>query len=305
MLRRLRGIAAVAAILAAGSLFPGGHAEALDQGSLYIEEGQSIEKQFPIIAGNNPANAASDPEKCKVSPYCDTIRLKVQPPSDPDLGFFVRIVMSWTTRAEVDTTSAVQGEMTDNDMDMFVYRVPYDSTKTAKQNEVASGATGAQPETAYISDLEVDIVVVNFVGVNTDGYKLKITYVLDTTFTPFELLEDESGPTAQEESFAPTEAPIDLSGAVEAIAAPAAVESPRTLSDVGVDDPFGLSGLAATTKPPDTSVNLLREIDNAAAAKPEPVSTATAMLWLAVVPGALLAGAMLFLARRRSAGFRL
>jgi hypothetical protein len=301
MLRLLRRIGAVAALVAAGTLFPG-NAGALNQGEMYVEEGQSIEKSFPIIAGNNPANAAHDPETCRLSPYCDVIRLNVEPPTDPDLGFFVRIVMSWTTRAEVDTV--VQGEMTDNDMDMFVYQVPYDDTKDSSDNEVATGATGAQPEIAYINALAVDIVIVNFLGANTDGYTLKVTYVVDETFSPFELLEDESGPTTQEESFAPTEAPIDLAGAVEAVAAPPEIVSP-TLSDVAVDDPFGLSGLAASTKPPEAAVNLLREVNNAAATKPDPVSTGTAMLWLAVVPGALLASAFVFLARRRSSGFNL
>lgn len=300
MLRLVRRLGAVAALIAAGTLFPG-NAEALNQGEMYVEEGQSIEKTFPIIAANNPANAAHDPATCRVSPYCDTIRLNVEPPSDPDLGFFVRIVMSWTTRAEVDTV--VQGEMTDNDMDMFVYQVPYDEELDDDENQVASGATGAQPEIAYVGALAVDIVVVNFLGLNTDGYTLKITYVLDTTFTPFELLEEDDGPTVQDESGGLFEAPIDLSGAVDAAVAEPALVSP-TLTEVGVDDPFGLSGLAATTKPPEEAVKLLREVDNAAATKPDPVSTGTAMLWLAVVPGALLGSALLFFTRRRASGFK-
>lgn len=301
MVAQLRALALVAVLVAAGTVFlPGGGAGALDQGEITIREGEVIEKTYPIIAGNNPAGEATDPATCKISPYCDTIRLNIVPPADKDLGYFVRIQMSWTTRAEVDVPG--QGEFTDNDMDMYVYKVPYDTTRNSDFNEEASGATGAQPETAYVSKPTLDIVVVNYLGLNTDGYTLKLTYVVDETFEPFELLEEEAGPTTQDE---PTtfEAPEDLS---DLIAEPAPVaQVPRGLGDVAVDDPFGLSGLAATTKAPEQAVSLLRDTDNAAATKPDPVSAGTALLWLAVVPGALLGSLVLFLTRRRKAGLPL
>lgn len=298
MVARLKAIAAVIALAAGGLLVTSGsNVGALDQGSMTVGPGQSVSKQFPIIAANNPANQAHDPATCRLSPYCDTIRLNIIHPEDPDVGWFVRVQMGWTTRAEADVPT--QGEMTDNDMDMFIYQVPYDDNKPDSENELTHGATGAQPETAYVDKATaVDIVVVNFLGLNTDGYKLTVTFVTEDTFTPFESVEDESFPTPSE-SLAPL---IEEAAAEEPppAEAPPTLASAPSLSRVGVDDPFGLSTGAATAPP---QVSLLREVENTASAPPEPVSTGLAMLWLAVVPGALLGSVALFLIRRRRSAF--
>lgn len=296
VLQTTGSVMALVALIAVGLVFGESTAGAARHGELTIHPGEVLEERYPTIVGNNPANQASNPESCQTAIYCDVIRLNIVQPDDPDQGYFVRIQMSWATRAEQDVPEL--GEMTDNDMDMFLYKVPYDPDGDDQDQQITSGATGAQPETAYVSAEATDIVVVNYLGLNTEGYKLKITYVLDETFTPFELLEDDS--------------PLpDLSSAVEAVVdappppAPepvvAAVASPG-LTTVGVDDPFGLSAVGASRTAP---VDLFRPVEAVAAGPAKPVSAAVALLWLAVVPGALLGSAALFLKRRQKSTFGL
>ena len=297
-LRTAGAVVSMAGLIAVGLVFGENMAGATNQGEITIHPGEVLEKKFPTIPLPNPANQAHDPETCRTSLYCDTIRLNIVQPEDPDQGYFVQVQVSWATRAEQDVPE--QGEMTDNDIDVFFYKVPYDTSngKKDKDNEITSAATGAQPETGYVSAEKVDIVVVNFVGVNTEGYTVKIVYVLDENFTPVELLEDDS-PLLE-----------DLSDAVEAVVAPAPAPAPEPvvvaaspgLTTVGVDDPFGLSSGVTRSS---SGVNLFRPVEAVAARPAKPVSAGVALLWLGAVPGALLGSVALFLAKRRKSAFGL
>ncbi|HEX9969711.1 MAG TPA: hypothetical protein VGB03_06195 [Acidimicrobiales bacterium] len=276
---------------------------ALEQPPLTIRENESFTRQYLTIAGNNPANEAYDPPTCRLAPYCDVIRLTIHPPADPNTGYFVRVQVSWTT--QVETEVPTQGEFTNNDLDLFIFNVPYDPDASEDEQQASRSATGAQPETAYVSPAgDYDIVVVNFVGVNENGYKLTLTYVTETEFTPFELLEDFRPPT--------DEAVIDTSGTPASVPqAPAAVEpepmalasAPPTvfLGSGAFDDPFGLNTPIASVSA--AARNLLAGPQNGPAPPPGPVSTSAILLWLVVVPTAALGAGGWFLARRRSSLF--
>jgi hypothetical protein len=303
------GLALVASMLLPVFSAPAAHAR--DMGTVTLAEGEIKELTYLPVPGNNPANQQRDPATCRgvvagtggqtdpvtnlVSvPYCDTVRLVVSPPKDPDLGYFVQIQMLWETRTEQEVPT--QGEMTDNDMDLFVYKVPYDTAKKDDENMETSGATGAQPETAYTSGPIVDLTIVNFLGVNT-GYKLKFTYVTDEEVHPFESLAEEFRPS--EEFVAPAEEVVVPS----VFSAPAALAGPIDISPglglVGVDDPFGLA--APVSEASGTRALELIKPEAAVAGPPRPVSTGTALLWLALVPGALFGSVAYFLMRRRRA----
>lgn len=297
-IRHLAYAAVAVASVAAGVMLTATPSSGLEQAALTISEGESFSRQYLTVPGNNPANQAYDPQTCKLAPYCDTVRLTIRPPSDPDTGYFVRIQLSWKTRAETDVPT--QGEMTNNDMDMFVFRTPYDPTKGNDEQEVATGATGAQPETAYVSPAgDYDIVIVNFIGVNEEGYKLTLTYVSETVFTPPELLDDfrpQEDVTVDDTSgTAVPSAPVAplVDAPLAAAAAPPAV----FLGGGAFDDPFGLTtpiaGISAAAQ------RLLAGPQDGPPPPPGPVSTLSVVLWLAIVPMAVLGSGGWVLSRRR------
>ena len=296
----LGAVMAVAAVFGPVGTIATPPAAALTKPAVTIGEGESFEVTYTTIGGNNPANQAHRPETCATSVYCDVIRLTIKPPQDPAAGYFVRIQMAWKTRAETDVPGL--GEMTNNDMDMYVYQVPYDTTKDDNENTVASGASGAQPEVAYVAPAgDYDIVVVNFLGVNEEGYKLAFTYVTETDFTPFELLDDGVTPV------------IDTSGEpVPSAAAPALPSlgaSPFIQPQIDLtpltnfDDPFGLGRPIAGVSQAGDIFRRANEERAIAAAKP--VSAATAIFWLVVFPLLLVGLAGAFFLRRRPTSLRL
>ncbi|MBW3668536.1 MAG: hypothetical protein KY443_04910 [Actinobacteria bacterium] len=302
--RRAAHLALAVAFIGVGAVVMAGPSPALQHPALRIGEGESFTRQYPTIPGNNPANQAYDPETCRLAPYCDVIRLTILPPASSDTSYFVRIQLGWKTRAEVDVP--VEGEVTNNDLDMFIFQVPYDKSKRIRQNQVASGATAAQPETAYVSPADdYDIVVVNFVGVNEEGYRLTLTYVAETVFTPFELLEDFR-PTTDEPVTDTSGTPVPSGPAaapsVEQVTGGGSVAPPMLFLGGGpFDDPFGLATPIASISA--AARNVLAGPQAGPAPPPGPVSALSALVWLGLVPMAVVATGGWVLARRRNRVF--
>lgn len=298
-LLRSRRLLAAALIVGSATLVPSPQAGAKDHPVVKLKPGDVITLGYPAIDVPNTTNEASDPETCRTDPlgqqYCDAIRVEVEKPPN-GLGYFIQVQMAWETRVDQKGVPNFE-QLTDNDMDLWAYNIPYDKEKTSTENEHASGgATTKQPEVLYITpDPVVDLVVVNYIGVNT-GYTLKFTYVVDEVFTPFESLD----PTFQPAVVTP---PVAEPVAVAPVAAPAppapqVVDANPSLSMVGVDDPFGLEAPLKDGRP---ALNLIRQPTQAAANTRDapPESTAMVLLWLAVVPGGILGAVAVALYRRR------
>ncbi|HVF75859.1 MAG TPA: hypothetical protein VM938_12485 [Acidimicrobiales bacterium] len=298
----LGGVLAVVTGLVPGVVLAPTPSEAMSHTAVTIGEGESFEVSYPRIVGNNPAGLGHRPDACTASVYCDVVRLTIKPPtSDPTASYFVRIRMSWLTRAQ--TPAPLLGEVTNNDMDMYVYDVPFVPPPTGEDDEyAATGATGAQPEHAYLDRADdYDVVIVNFYGANEEGYRLGFTYVMETDFTPFESLDDGVRPV------------IDTSG--DPVPAPAApslpgigsspfIQPPVDLNPLtNFDDPFGLGRPISSVA---QAGDILRRADEARAiAAAKPVSAATAIFWLVVFPLLLVGLAGAFFMRRRSTALRL
>lgn len=297
-MRTLRRVLLVLAGMVGALFVMSTAAEALEKPAVTVNENDSFERKYDIIAGNNPLGSAHTPEVCKTSVYCDVIPLTITKPANPDFGYFVRIQMLWKTRAETDVPRL--GEMTNNDMDMYVYLTPYDTNKEDQQNQAASGATGAQPEVAYVDPAgDYNIVVVNFLGVNEEGYTLIFTYVTETVFTPFELLDDGRPAPVAENVSGPVVPPLLPSLAPT----PFLPVAPGLAAVANFDDPFGLGRRLGSNL---EAGDIFRRADNAAVlAAAKPVSAAAAMFWLVGFPLLLVGLGGAFFMRRRTTALQL
>lgn len=298
-LLRSRRLLAAALVVGSATLVPAPQVGAKDHGVVKLKPGDAITIGYPAVEVANTTNEASDPETCRTDPvgqqYCDAIRVEVEKPSN-GLGYFIQVQMGWETRVDQKGVP-IFDQVTDNDMDLSAYNIPYDTEKTSTENQHASGgATTKQPEILYITpDPAVDLVVVNYLGVN-NGYTMKFTYVVDEVFKPFESLD----PAFQPAVVTP---PVAEPVAVAPVAAPAPpareiVDANPSLSMVGVDDPFGLEAPLKDGRP---ALNLIRQPTQAAASTRDapPESTVMVLLWLAVVPGGILGAVAVGLYRRR------
>lgn len=307
VIARASGVLAVVTATAAAMLtFVVPPAGALAQQRITLREGEIKEVTYPGIPGNNPANDLHDPATCNVSAYCDTIPITfVRPPDfDDTQDYFVQFKMSWESEKVPDALEP-SGERAVNDMDMFIYNDPVQEDAGPDQDGViAMGATGGEPEIAYLFAPEgnYSLVVVNFVGVNT-AYTIKLTWVSESITTPFESLAPTVSPNrpggVSEPAAQPTPAP-PLGADFEAPSLPAPVLEQSPLEpDAAFDEGFGPSALEDTlAAPPSIDFEPARVVD------PDPPPGFVLVLWLLVLPLAGVAFGGTYLSRRSAALLR-
>ena len=330
--RRFVAAAAVAlAVLATAS--PAMRVGAVEQEEGFrVAENETQEREYPPLTGQKPVNAPEPlppldtPEECRTANWCDVIPLEVVvPPTLTDADeFFVVVELFWETQNIPSTPRT--GTTAVNDMDLYVWDV---AAGEEPPEEIAFSAGSTQPEMLKLfkpTKGRYEIVVVNFAGPNT-GYRLKVTYKPEKIERPFESLEPDfafpSEPVFEAPAALP-DPPPDFSDAPEPIlpnisAAPALPEAPVAAPAPVADLPFPLepvvveadpdfAGFAddrfdeALAAPPENDVLRQREVRSVGPARPP--SSASLILWLAVVPLALTAGGGFWLARRGSAVLR-
>lgn len=297
--RTSAALAAVAAASAALLTLVVPPAHALPQQRITLSEGEIKEVSYGPIPGNNPANDLHTPEQCNTSAYCDTIPVTILRPADFDetQDYFVQFQLTWDSQKVPDALEP-SGERAVNDLDMFLYNDPIVPNAGEDQDGViSSGASGGEPEIAYLSipNGNYSVVVVNFVGANT-GYTLKLTWVSEAITTPFESVAPGYTPPPPTESGSPPSVERPSTGTFDAapLAAPSlevAPIEPDTSFDSGFDDTGSSDVLAA---PPNV------DFKPASISKPRPPSGVALVLWMLVLPlaGVALGGAWL---SRRSA----
>lgn len=323
-LRRLLAAASVALVTAAltGPVTP---VAALEQPGVRVEEDQTVEKEYGPIPASAPAPTNKQvnpykPDTCRTVAYCDVIPLEIVTP--PGLAeadeFFVNVELSWTTMSTPGTPAT--NPTTVNDLDLYVWDDPQG------EEEVELSATATVPEELSLyrpTKGKYQIVVVNYLGPNT-GYKLKVAYKPERIVPPFESLEPDFQPPVEPVVEAgPVTPPLDLSepeplplpdlSAAPVALPPSPVVAPEPvvappLEPVPVEPDPDFADFAdsefeeALAAPPQTDV--LRERRARAVGPPEPASGVSLVLWLAIVPLALVAGGGFWLATRGSAVLR-
>jgi hypothetical protein len=252
------------------------------------------EHDYPGIPLPYPGTVAvlPDPSDCGGSSQflvfivtCDQIPLKVVPIKGlgPTDDLLVRIDVSW-----VDPSATT-------DLDIYVFDNQQISKRADPESvtytQLAEGTSAENnPETARVFNPtlgDYNIVVLNSTGV-FPAYHLKVTMQVTKGDKLFELLEEVIGPAA-----AASEAPpVDLSAASPVVVPSGLDDSIAAAPDLQLDQDFGPSTLTQELAAPPPALNTL---NNKPAA---PTSGLAIVLWLVIVPLALLGASLAFVVRR-------
>lgn len=272
---------------------PAAPASALEREKVTLNPGDFIERKYPVIAGQNPTGEAQDVDTCRSAIYCDTIPLQINvPPSVPkDSNYIVQVRMFWETAKANGTTV--------NDLDMFIYN--------SDDEQLQKGATQSEPETINLAQPPAGlyhVTVVNYLGENSDGYRLQYKFLTDSSETPFELLDPEnqgpqSGSSGGGDTDSPEETPTDLSDDPVEITGP-----PEVTIDTFSAPPDDAFDPDLFNDPPPTDSGGPGEfaIDpTEARATVDPANGLAVFLALVVLPLALAGGTGAYIWRRRSA----
>lgn len=304
-MRRTGALLTVAAVLAAvltASLGPAaGPAGALAREGMTVSEGETVEKAYPGIAGNDPITVTAGihptPADCEASPSCDYYPLEVIVPDgfDPEFDeFFLVIEVSW--------------DPTDTDTDVFFY----DDGQLAEAEgetgytELSSSASSANPEVIKTRNATLgryNIVAVNFAGASTE-IRIKVTYNDQDFTTPTEKLAPKPTTTTTT-----TKATTTTSTSTTSTSAPPTTTTTSTLAiaDVVADDDFDRDAFEKYRRAADEGDIIIGDdqLQQAAALFGEDpgdgsTSGLALLVWLAVFPVALLGAAVAVLLRRRA-----
>lgn len=259
-----------------------------------FEESTNAVTPTPTGCGN-PDGTSDTESPPPFGAMCDTIPLRVSPPTDLGTGddYVVTVVLSWD-----DNVGGPLGQGgTVTDLDLHFYDngqiAMRDDPEDDSMTEITSSAGAVIPESIKICcpDLvDYNIVVVNAgAGANT-GYHIHAEMKILKADKIFELLAES--PTATTSPEGPNTLPEDLSN----------VPLPVTIDDLanvpGLDTDFGDLASAPLEKAleglPDSSQTV-------GVSKPAPVSGATVALWLGLMPVLGIGSAGVFAWRRRHA----
>jgi hypothetical protein len=244
---------------------------------------------------------------------CDRIPLKVIPPKGLAAAddYIVTIAVSWTdpiglTCAKTQQTPQVSIKVTcGNDLDMYVYdntdiawrkNPDEDTQQYPGYTDLSDSTTTKNPEVVTLGNPDLplyNIVVQNVSGINT-GYTITVNMRISHADPVFELLEGSLAPTQP----AVEVPPVDLS----ALPLPTSdvipgLEQLSVTPDLELDTAtVGAPSLAAQIQAPP----LARDIETPK--PPGPASGALLVLWLVIVPIALLGGSLGILWRRGTLG---
>jgi hypothetical protein len=259
-----------------------------------FEEGTNAVTPTPTGCGN-PDGTPDSESPPPFGAMCDTIPLRVQPPTNlaPGDDYVVTVVVSWTDSP--GSAAGVPGTVTDLDLHFF------DNGQIAKRadpedtsmTEITSSAGGTIPESIKICcpDLvDYNIVVVNAgAGPNT-GYHVHVEMRILKADRIFELLAE--APTSTTTPDDAGSLPEDLSN----------VPLPVTIDDLanvpGLDTDFGDLASAPLEK---ALQALPSGTETVGVAKPAPASGAAVALWLGLMPVLGIGSGLLFAWRRRNA----
>ena len=302
--RSLTGVAVSAALVTVallGGVLAATPALGLEEDKVvfHAREGETFSQEYGPIPGQDTIGLFHSPGDCATAASCVEIPWEVVVPDDFDPlydEFNLHVTLSWDDQ---DPTGIQQA----NDLDMYIY----DVSDEENTQQVQSAATAAQPENAKVftpSRGAYAILVSNFAGINT-GFKIEMSYEGFAIEDPFFPREEPPPPAVSSDegtTSTPTTAPPARIEASIAEATPVPVGPSVAAPALADGDGFGSFGtftdveeeLAAPAE-----VDLLRR---AAERRPAPpVPAAILVLWLALVPFALLGGALAFLIRRRPA----
>jgi hypothetical protein len=286
-----------ASLVAASALVLSGPVRALEQEGITVGKGQTTSKEYGPIPATNPA-LAEDPESCKLDPWCAYIPLTIDygPGFDPEGDDFTVVVeMSW---------DAVNLEASySNDLDMYIYELPFDPEADPPQEPVGQGASAGNPEKANLFRPTAGtyaILVNNFLGPNS-GFTISATYA-DYPIPPvFESLEppvqnQNSGSTG-EAADRPAPTGVDLGFGFG---------SDLTPVDPGaVGGPVADQAYAFTAPPGASQLPEVQEVGTTPRrTTTEPVSGWTVALWLGGSALAMGAIAVWWFRRHRPAALR-
>lgn len=309
-LTRLSAVGCMASVAAASWFsFLAPRADALTQPGITVTKDESVTVEFGPIVGSNPANEAKTPDICATSAYCDAIPLEVVVPESvgPDDEYFLQVLMEWDTRQLPGDPVLEPDGYALNDMDMFIYTDPPTVAEVDRRGNtpdsdddpfIANGATGTQPEKAFLFKPEGDYLlsIVNFLGVNT-GYKITVTWVSEAFPSPFESLAPDFVPSTTTPRPRPT-SPVTT----VPFTPPTTSASSPTLAPIVVaqDDDFAFGQFDTSdfddqlAAPPPLDLTPI-------ASTPEDPSGAALFFWLLAVPFGLLTAGGFFVLRNRAA----
>ena len=315
-------LAALVALLAAVLTIVAPGASGLEQPRVTLTPGgpKFTNEYFPLI-GNNPgaqadASTTITTDVCTVATACDVIPLTIPDPQDED-DFFVAITLNWDT-AEIPNVP-VLGDTAVNDLDLWLVDDPFDEDAGPDEDGFHYKSAGAS-EPEYIQMYRpignFNLLVVNATGVNT-GYRLTFEWTTDRPPSIFESLppafsgggstRPAATPTAPAAPALPSASPVtdfeDVDPLPSLPTAPAPVSTRPDLS-AGVTSSPDRSFSSGFGDAPSLDQELAgpptQTFAPAAVVKPKAPRTVTLLLWLLVLPLALLAIGAAVLNRRRS-----
>jgi hypothetical protein len=239
------------------------------------------------------------PDDCRNNPafdgICDVYRIKLNRNKTKDALNFVVIELSWQATALPDLALVAAGLGLGYfpDLDMFIW----DRPDHAMAREAVGGQGDGYPERIGLraTQDEYDLVIQSGKGAVT-GYTLS-AFMTDEVFDkPFELLDPITGQPITKQpdgTFAPTPLP-DGSGAVPGL----------DLAPIDVDDQIAGIGLGTTEQfDREEALRLGQQALRNVSVNSDPPSTAVLVLALAVLPLAVLAGAVALMRRRHNVLF--
>jgi hypothetical protein len=305
------GLAVLVASAAGVATWAGTNAGALQQDPLTATPTAPATQTYGPLAGGGGGTTVDrgtfvDPETCATSAYCDIIPVHVDSSSlDPDREeWFVNFEVSWETQVlEVPA----YGDLSANDLDIYVFTDPYDDSAGPDEDGDlggAAGATGSEPEKIGLRNAGGDflLAVNNFNGANT-GYSVNVSFDVRPYPNPFESLPPDSsgGLLPSRPAAGPFRAPPPPSFA--GVPDPAfTTPTPAPDLSLGGDAPDssfgedpGTNSFDEALASPDTV-----PVSSAAPATFAAPSGLALVLWLLVLPLALVALGSGLLARRQA-----
>lgn len=320
---RLVAVTALVAALVAPTL----GASARTHPVLRVSGREPVSRAFPGF-GNTALRQTAverpDPQDCAQAAHCDTIPMLILLPTDVGPGdeITLEVVVDWQHRGQ------------NNDMDVFFWDdkqvlgdepngcvsdpSPVDQGASWRHTncyslitEAAGGGQVHFPERFIVREPQLpdhdgdganyNLVVINLSNRN-DGYTVNARFLVEKFEPPGEVIEEDPVPTIggrrppDDDGFGPSFGGFfgdGGAGGPEGVAAGLTLD----LLDITPDDVLGSltsTDLAGLLRGPPQTTSALGPGDH------PPPSTLALVLWLGVLPGAVLGGVLAFLLRRRA-----
>ena len=316
-MRRAVQLALLTASLTALALSPVTGADALQADKVTYDptSGEPMDVHIDSTMAATDGGEINTPDECALVPSCTMVPLEITPLLDrgEDEDWIVQLDVNWQAE-DIETPNNLAGSQKSGDLDIYLYHVGplYDDEGNPEKNadgtqaegyvETGRSASGGAPETLKLfRPVEKDyyLVVINFLGV-TNGFDLHFSFT-DTSFGGLGSFVDNDTDVAPAVVDNDDRASLGDSPATPSFSAPAAPSAMPASTPVSfTDDDFGFAFdvpddlLEGNEGPIRGSLFEEEEL-----APPKDVAGGTLILWLGLLPLAILVAAAIFFVKRR------